>query len=72
LDRRPDDTRQWRHRLNQRNTYSSQAVIAKLNGLSKPARSRSTSPALFPLDRVAEAHRALDDHYLDKLALRFS
>lgn len=24
----------------------------------------------FPLERVADAHRALDEHYLGKLALR--
>jgi len=26
----------------------------------------------FPLEQVAEAHRALEEHYLGKLALRLS
>jgi hypothetical protein len=50
----------------------SQAVIAKLNRFIEAGPFEVHIARTFPLDRAAEAHRALDDHYLDKLALRFS
>jgi NADPH:quinone reductase-like Zn-dependent oxidoreductase len=48
----------------------SQEVIAKLNRLIEASSFEVHIARTFPLDRAAEAHRALDDHYLGKLALR--
>jgi NADPH:quinone reductase-like Zn-dependent oxidoreductase len=50
----------------------SQEVIAKLNRLIEASPFEVHIARTFPLDRAAEAHRALDDHYLGKLALRLS
>ena len=50
----------------------SQEVIAKLNRLIEAGPFEVHIARTFPLDRAAEAHRALDDHYLGKLALRLS
>ncbi len=50
-------------------------AIAKLNHLIVSSGSPTTGPfevhvaRSFPLDQAAEAHRALDDHYLGKLVL---
>ena len=50
----------------------SQEVIAKLNRLIEASSFEVHIARTFPLDRAAEAHRALNDHYLGKLALRLS
>jgi NADPH:quinone reductase len=50
----------------------SQEVIAKLNRLIEASPFEVHIARTLPLDRAAEAHRALDDHYLGKLALRLS
>jgi NADPH:quinone reductase len=51
-------------------------AIEKLNCLIESAGSPGSAPfevhvaRSFPLDQVAEAHRALDEHYLGKLVLQ--
>ena len=44
--------------------------IAKLNRLIEETPIEVHVARTFPLDRAADAHRALDEHYLGKLALR--
>lgn len=45
-------------------------AIKKLNQLIEAAPFEVHIARTFPLDQAAEAHRALDDHFLGKLALR--
>lgn len=45
-------------------------VIEKLNRLIESGPFEVHVARTFPLDRAAEAHRALEEHYLGKLALR--
>jgi len=59
-------------RLSSYDVELSQEVIAKLNRLIEASPFEVHIARTFPLDRAAEAHRALDDHYLGKLALRLS
>ena len=54
------------------NVVIDEQAIDKLNRLIERARSRCMSRASFRLDQAAEAHRALNEHYLGKLALRLS
>jgi len=44
--------------------------IAKLNSLVEKGPFEVHVARTFPLDKAAEAHRALDEHYLGKIALR--
>jgi NADPH:quinone reductase-like Zn-dependent oxidoreductase len=45
-------------------------AIEKLNRLIESGPFEVHVARTFPLDQAAEAHRALDTHYLGKLALR--
>lgn len=45
-------------------------IIERLNGLIESGPFEVHIARAFPLDKAAEAHRALDEHYLGKLALR--
>lgn len=45
-------------------------AIAKVNRLIEEGKVQVHVARTFPLDRAAEAHRALDEHFLGKLALR--
>jgi NADPH2:quinone reductase len=45
-------------------------VIAKVNGLIESGPVQVHVARTFPLDQAADAHRALETHYLGKLALR--
>jgi len=47
-------------------------AIAKLNRLIEAGPFEVHVARTFPLDQAAQAHRALDEHYLGKLALRLS
>jgi len=47
-----------------------QQAISKLNRLIEAGPFEVYIARTFPLDQAAEAHRALNDHYLGKLALR--
>ncbi len=47
-----------------------QEVMDKLNRLIEAGPFEVHVARTFPLDRAADAHRALDEHYLGKLALR--
>ena len=59
-------------RLSSYDVEPSHEVIANLNRLIEAGPFEVHIARTFPLDRAAEAHRALDDHYLGKLALRLS
>jgi NADPH:quinone reductase-like Zn-dependent oxidoreductase len=48
----------------------SKAALQKLNRLIEKGPFEVHVARTFPLDRAAEAHRALNEHYLGKLALR--
>lgn len=45
-------------------------IIGKLNGLIEAGPFEVHIARTFPLEQAAEAHQALDEHYLGKLALR--
>jgi NADPH:quinone reductase len=57
-------------RLSSYDVVPGQEVTDKLNRLIEAAPFEVHVARTFPLDQAAEAHRALDDHYLGKLALR--
>jgi NADPH:quinone reductase-like Zn-dependent oxidoreductase len=45
-------------------------IIGRLNPLIEAGPFEVHIAQMFPLDQAAEAHRALNNHYLGKLALR--
>ena len=47
-------------------------IIGRLNRLIGIGPFKAHIARTFPLDQAADAHRALNDHYLGKLALRVS
>jgi NADPH:quinone reductase-like Zn-dependent oxidoreductase len=57
-------------RVERYNGTPSPGVIEKLNRLIEAGPFEIHVARTFPLDQAAEAHRALDGHYLGKLALR--
>ncbi len=56
-------------RLSSYDVVPGQEAIDKLNRLIEAGPFEVHVARTFPLDQAAEAHRALDDHYLGKLAL---
>ena len=59
-------------RLSSYDVIVDQQVIDKLNRLIEAGPFEVHVAHTFPLDQAAEAHRALDEHYLGKLALRLN
>ncbi|MGH9158983.1 MAG: quinone oxidoreductase family protein [Vicinamibacteraceae bacterium] len=59
-----------RVRLTSYNGDPDAEIIGRLNRLIESGRFDVHVARTFPLERAADAHRALDDHYLGKLALR--
>lgn len=57
-------------RLDSYNGDPDAEIIGRLNSLIEAGPFEVHVARTFPLEQVAEAHRALDDHYLGKLALR--
>jgi NADPH:quinone reductase len=57
-------------KVNAYNGEPDRQAIDKLNRLIAAGSFEVHVARTFPLDRAAEAHRALDEHYLGKLALR--
>ena len=55
--------------LSSYNVVPDQEAMDKLNRLIEAGPFEVHVARTFPLDQAAEAHRALDDHYLGKLAL---
>jgi NADPH:quinone reductase len=57
-------------RLSSYDVVPDQEAISKLNRLIEAGPFEVHVSRTFPLDQAAEAHRALADHYLGKIALR--
>lgn len=57
-------------RLSSYDVEPNQEAIDKLNRLIEAGPFEVHVARTFPLEKAAEAHRALNDHYLGKLALR--